>query len=124
MNWELKNDRPVYAQLVEKILEQILDQTYPPESKLPSVRELASMASVNPNTMQKALMELEKSGLINSVRTTGKYVTHDLELIHQHQQQLGLDEIIRFVAKMESLGFSLEDIPKNLANHLKEVHHV
>ena len=66
MTWQFDNDRPIYTQLLEQILFLIVSGQYPPGSKLPSVRDLASEASVNPNTMQRALTELERSGLIYS----------------------------------------------------------
>ena len=105
MSWELKGDRPVYAQLVEMIGQKIIKQEYPPDSKLPSVRELASLAEVNPNTMQKALIELERAGLITSVRTTGKYVTDDKSLIEAYKRELALKELAGFMEKMNKLGY-------------------
>lgn len=105
MSWELKGDRPVYAQLVEIIGQKIITNEYPPDSKLPSVRELASLAEVNPNTMQKALTELERGGLITSVRTTGKYVTDDKSLIEAYKRELALKEISSFMDKMKKLGY-------------------
>lgn len=68
MAWELNADRPVYAQILEIIQTRIISGIYTPGSRLPSVRELAAEASVNPNTMQRAFVELEKSGLITTDR--------------------------------------------------------
>ena len=82
MAWELDSDRPIYAQLVERIQTEIVSGYYPPGGKLPSVRELASVAAVNPNTMQKAFAELERSGLIVTQRTNGRTVTEDVEKIN------------------------------------------
>ena len=64
MAWKLDSDRPIYAQILEIIQMQIISGKYQPGDKIPSVRELAADAGVNPNTMQKALSELERSGLI------------------------------------------------------------
>lgn len=110
MSWEIKGDRPVYAQLVEIIGQKIIKNEFPPDSKLPSVRDLAAMAEVNPNTMQKALVELETEGLINSVRTTGKYVTNDVGLIENYKRKLAIKELGAFVGRMKDLGFGLEEI--------------
>lgn len=110
MSWELKGDRPVYAQLVEIIGQKIIKNEFPPDSKLPSVRDLAAMAEVNPNTMQKALVELESEGLISSVRTTGKYVTNDVDLIENYKRKLAVKELATFVGKMKDLGFEVEEI--------------
>ena len=110
MSWEIKGDRPVYAQLVEIIGQKIIKNEFPPDSKLPSVRDLAAMAEVNPNTMQKALVELETEGLISSVRTTGKYVTNDVSLIENYKRKLAVRELGAFVGKMKDLGFEVEEI--------------
>ena len=77
MAWKLDNDRPIYAQIVEKIKLRIISGFYQPGSKLPSVRDLALEAGVNPNTMQKAFAELENSGLLITMRTSGRMVTED-----------------------------------------------
>ena len=69
MPWELDNDRPIYLQLMERIQQDIVSGIYKPGDRLPSVRDLAVEAAVNPNTMQKALSELERSGLVYSQRT-------------------------------------------------------
>ncbi len=110
MSWELKDDRPVYTQLVEIIGQMIIKNIFSPDSKLPSVRELAAMAEVNPNTMQKALVELEEEGLISSVRTTGKFVTNKVELIKDYKKKLGVKELGRFIQKMKALDYNLEEI--------------
>ena len=77
MAWNLDADKPIYAQLVEIIQMQIISGQYRAGDRLPSVRELAAEASVNPNTMQKALAELERNGLIYTQRTSGRMVTED-----------------------------------------------
>ena len=71
MAWQFEHDRPIYTQLLEQIRMLIISGVYPIGSRLPSVRDLAAEAAVNPNTMQKALSELERSGLIYSQRTSG-----------------------------------------------------
>ena len=77
MAWALNNDRPIYLQLMERIQTDIVSGKYKPGEKLPSVRELALDAAVNPNTMQKALSELERIGLVYSQRTSGRFITED-----------------------------------------------
>ena len=88
MAWNLDSDRPIYAQLLERIQLQIVSGIYAPGDKLPSVRDLAAEASVNPNTMQKAFAELERSGLIETKRTSGRFVTEDKNMITQIRTQL------------------------------------
>ena len=81
MSWKLNPDRPVYVQLIERITTDIIAGIYPPGSKLPSVRDLAQTAGVNPNTMQKALSEMERTNLVYSQRTSGRFITEDLSMI-------------------------------------------
>ena len=110
MAWNLDSDRPIYAQLLERIQLQIVSGTYGPGDKLPSVRELAAEASVNPNTMQKAFAELERSGLIETKRTSGRFVTEDKNMITQIRTQLAKEEALSFIEKMKELGFEKNDI--------------
>ena len=110
MAWNLDSDRPIYAQLLERIQLQIVSGTYGPGDKLPSVRELAAEASVNPNTMQKAFAELERSGLIVTKRTSGRFVTEDKDMNTQIRTQLAKEEALSFIEKMKELGFEKNDI--------------
>ena len=88
MPWNLDSSRPIYLQIIERVQMDIITGRYQPGDKLPSVRDLAQEAAVNPNTMQKALSELERSGLIYSQRTSGRFITEDKELIHQMKKEL------------------------------------
>lgn len=106
MAWDLKSDRPIYAQLIEQIELRIVSGCYPPGSKLPSVRDMAADASVNPNTMQRALAQLEGEGLLYSQRTSGRFVTEDEGKIMEAKNKLAMDVIREFLQKMESLGYS------------------
>lgn len=106
MAWDLKSDRPIYAQLIEQILLRIVSGSYPPGGKLPSVRDMAADASVNPNTMQRALAQLESEGILYSQRTSGRFVTEDEEKIMEAKNRLAMDVIKEFLKKMESLGYS------------------
>lgn len=109
MTWELSSDRPIYSQIIDKIKTDIISGKYPASSKIPSVRELATEASVNPNTMQKALAELEKEGLLFSQRTSGRYITEDQNMINEIRNQLAIDIIASFFKKMNSIGYSNEE---------------
>ena len=110
MPWELNNDRPIYLQLMEQIKLRIITGEYGPGDKLPAVRELAMEAAVNPNTMQKAFAELERSGLIVTKRTSGRFVTEDKDMITQIRTQLAKEEALSFIEKMKELGFEKNDI--------------
>lgn len=109
MAWDLDDDRPIYTQLVECIQMQIVSGKYPPGAKLPTVRELAATAAVNPNTMQKAFSELERSKLIITQRTNGRNVTDDKELINSIRQNLAKEYTGEFFGKMQNLGFSKQE---------------
>ena len=110
MAWNLNSDRPIYAQILERIQMQIVSGVYQPGTKIPSVRELAADAGVNPNTMQKALAELERSGLVMTQRTSGRVVTEDLNMIKETRNQLAGEQVKEFVKRMKDLGFDREDI--------------
>ena len=110
MAWSLDSDRPIYAQLVERIQMQIVSGGYPPGGSLPSVRKLAADSSLNPNTMQKAFAELERSGLIVTQRTNGRTVTEDEELIKSIRRKLAKEHILFFFSKMKELGFTEEEV--------------
>ena len=88
MAWNLNSERPIYSQIMERITFDIISGIYPPGSQLPSVRALAQDAGVNPNTMQKAMAELERTGLIYSQRTSGRFITEDLGMIDKTKKDL------------------------------------
>ena len=110
MAWKLDSDRPIYAQLIEKLQIQIVSGKYPSGSKLPSVRELAAEAGVNPNTMQKAFSELERDGLILTRRTSGRFVTEDAALIQQIRHTLAREQLTCFFQTMKQLGYEEKEI--------------
>lgn len=110
MAWNLNSDRPIYAQILEVIQIRIIAGAYQPGEKIPSVRELAAEAGVNPNTMQKALSELERSGLVMAVRTSGRVVTEDMEMIRQTRNHLAREQVQDFMDRMKKLGFEKEEV--------------
>ena len=110
MPWNLNSDRPIFLQIVERIQTDIISGKYKPGDKLPSVRDLASEASVNPNTMQKAFSELERTGLVYTQRTAGRFITEDTELIDELKKDFAREKITEFIDLMQKLGFSKEEI--------------
>ena len=120
MPWNLDSSRPIYLQIIERVQMDIITGRYQPGDKLPSVRDLAQEAAVNPNTMQKALSELERSGLSYSQRTSGRFITEDKELIHQMKKELAAAEVSAFVAHMKQLGITPEEIRQLLAETIEE----
>ncbi|MCI9177459.1 MAG: GntR family transcriptional regulator [Clostridia bacterium] len=109
MDYVFDNERPIYVQLVEKLRIQIVSGKLKQAQRLPSVRELALTARVNPNTMQKALAELEMQGLIYTERTNGKYVTQDTKLIEKVKKELAKEKVKNYLNDMDSIGISYED---------------
>ena len=101
--WEFSTDRPIYLQLMDRLQLRIVNGTYQPGDKLPSVRELAQEASVNPNTIQKALSELERSGILYTQRTNGRFITEDAAMIDKLKSQLAEEQLVEFLKKMKDL---------------------
>lgn len=110
MAWNLNSDRPIYAQILEVIQLRIVSGRYQPGEKIPSVRDLAAEAGVNPNTMQKALSELERNGLVVTQRTSGRMVTEDMEMIQETRSKLAREQVSEFIDKMKELGFSKKEV--------------
>lgn len=110
MAWKLDSDRPIYAQILEVMQLRIIAGQYRPGEKIPSVRELAAEAGVNPNTMQKALAELEKEGLVMAQRTSGRIVTENMDMISHTRNQLAREQMREFIDKMEKLGFNKKEV--------------
>lgn len=109
MSWNLSKERPIYIQLVEQIKLQILSGHYRPGERFPSVRELATEAAVNPNTMQKALAALEQEGLLIGSRTNGRTVTSDESLIGSMRDELADGIVENCYQALAKLGFSKEE---------------
>lgn len=120
MAWEMDNARPIYLQLMERIQRDIVTGIYQPGEKIPPVRELAATASVNPNTMQKALTELEKLELVYARRTSGRFITEDLGLIENMKKELASQHMEAFLENMKQLGYEYSDATQLLASYHKE----
>ena len=117
MSYNFDNERPIYVQLVEKIRLDIVSGKLKQGEKIPSVRELALEARVNPNTMQKALVELEEEGLLYTERTNGKYVTDNKKLIEKIKKELAEEKVNNFLEDMKNIGIRSDEI----INYLKEL---
>lgn len=109
MEYIFDNDRPIYIQLVEKIKIEIVSGKLKPGERLPSVRELALIARVNPNTMQKALVELENDELIYTERTNGKFVTLNNKLIEKMKKELAKEKVNNYLNDMKNIGITYEE---------------
>lgn len=105
MKFEFDNNIPIYIQLVEQLKIYIISGNIKSGERLPSVRDLASKTKVNPNTMQKALAELEELRLVYTERTNGKYVTNDQDLIDKLKKEYANELSNKYFSNMESIGF-------------------
>ena len=109
MKWTFRGDVPIYLQLVNQIRLMIVSGGFEPGQRLPTVRDIAAEAGVNPNTMQRAMSELERTGLVFSQRTTGRYVTEDVAVIGEARRQLALERASEFLKTMKELGYSAHE---------------
>lgn len=112
MKWRFRGDRPIYAQLIEHLQRGVLTGEYPLGSAIPSVRTLAVEAEVNPNTMQKALAELEAQGLLHTHRTAGRTVTEDETMIEKLKENLARTQVDAFFEGMKSIGIDAGEAAK------------
>ena len=120
MEWNLTTDRPIYLQLEEILLQAIASGQYPAGSRLPAVRELAAEAGVNPNTMQRALTDLEREGLLYSQRTAGRFVTDETERIRGKRRELAMTQVQNFLTSMKEMGFSAEEIVEMMEQAIRK----
>ena len=120
MKWSFSNDVPIYAQLIEQVKAAIVTGEFPPGARLPSVRDMAAEAGVNPNTMQRAMAELERDGLVYSQRTSGRIVTEDMKMIEQAKRQLAQRHIKVFMSAMDSLGYTVREMAELLSQQSGE----
>ena len=112
MKWQFSNDAPIYSQLIAQIKVGIVSGAFPPGERLPSVRDLATEAGVNPNTMQRALAQLEAEGLVYTERTTGRFVTEDTALLEQLRDETARAMTAEYLEKMRGIGYGPAEAAK------------
>lgn len=115
MAWQFTSNRPIYQQIVEEIELRILNGSYEMGMRLPSVRDLAMMAAVNPNTMQRALSELESMGLVNTQRSAGRTVTTDEEAVRRARGAKAQALTQTYLLQMKALGLDRDEVLERLA---------
>ena len=120
MEWQIDNNKPVYIQLVEQLKMKIISGEIELDSKLDSVRTLAAEAMVNPNTMQKALAELEREGFVYSKRTSGRFVTDNRELIEKERKNLVKENVKKTLDTLINLGYTNDEILSLVEEILRE----
>ena len=120
MHWQIDDSKPIHTQIVDELIGRILNGTYKFGERIPSVRDLALEAKVNPNTMQKALTELEDKNFITTKRTSGKYVTAPKNLIKKTKQKLSDELIHRFVEEMKKLDYETDEIITKIRKEIEK----
>jgi DNA-binding transcriptional regulator YhcF (GntR family) len=121
MTWEFDNNKPIYLQLLDILKFKIISGELPAGSKLSSVRDMAEEAGVNPNTMQKALAELERENLVYSQRTSGRFVTDDEEKIKSMREEVANIEIKSLSEVLIKLGYEKNELVAVITKSLEEV---
>ena len=120
MEWKIDDRFPIWSQLTEQLEAYISSGGFKPGEKLPSVRDFASEAGVNPNTMQRALSELEGRGLIVTNRTAGRTVTEDADRIKSVRQGILRRRIEDFLDSIEELGIKDSELESLLRKAISE----
>ena len=120
MDFELQSSRPIWQQLTEQLSRRIVTGIYPPGSKFPTVRELAADAGVNPNTMQRALAQLESMGLVNTNRTAGRTVTEDVEVLDAMRDEFAKELREKYYSDMKELGYTRAQAAEMIAADKEE----
>jgi DNA-binding transcriptional regulator YhcF (GntR family) len=121
MEWNFKNGIPIYTQIIDEMTTRIASGLYEPGEKLPSVRDLAMDAGVNPNTMQRALAELERRELVFSERTSGRFVTKEESVLKTLHEELARKYFEEFADKLRKIGMSGEDIAGAVRRWLEDI---
>lgn len=121
MAWEFNNNEPIYRQLLDQLKLRIISGVIETGSKLDSVRDLAQEAGVNPNTMQRALAELEREELVFSQRTSGRFVTEDKELIKKIRNEYAQEKVKELTTSLLQLGYTRQELIELISSFLEEV---
>ena len=120
MAWKFDNSAPIYLQIMEQIKVMIARGELAPGDKVPAVRDMALTAGVNPNTMQKALAELEREGVLYSNRTAGRFVAETSGKDINIRDQVSEKYVETYVESMRRSGFSDDEIVKLVKNYIKD----
>lgn len=120
MAWVFDNSKPIYSQIEDEIKKMILSGKLSKGEKIQSVRELAQEAGVNPNTMQKALSEIERQGLIITERTNGRFVTAEQALIDGLKEEFFRQKVTVLIEELRSLEFTKNDIIRFIEKYYEE----
>ncbi|SNZ16995.1 DNA-binding transcriptional regulator YhcF, GntR family [Terribacillus aidingensis] len=114
-----QSSQPIYLQLADRLNRQIVSGELKPGDKLPSVREMAVSSKVNPNTVQRTYRELEASGIVESRRGQGTFVTENEDILFSTREKLKNDQIENFIQVMHDMGYENEEIQAGLRLYLE-----
>jgi len=117
---EFSGKAPIYYQIVQKICNQIVRGEVKPGDKLPSVRELAVLYGVNPNTVKRVYTELDQMGVSEVRRGQGTFVTEDKKRLEELRKQLKDDKVQTFVLDMREMGFGPDEIAEGIKHFFDE----
>lgn len=109
MDFELQDSRPIWQQLAEQLRRKIITGAWAAGERFPSVRELAAEAGVNPNTMQRAVVQLENDGLVITNRTSGRTVTEEIGVLEDIRGCLARERVRDYLEEMNALGYTAEE---------------
>ncbi len=115
---DFSSNVPIYLQIMDDVKLKIVSGVWEPGQRLQSVRDLAVEFSVNPNTMQRALAELERAGLLYAERTSGRFVSQDQQKIQQARHEMAEEYTNNYFNSMQKLGFKNEEIVNIVSNKL------
>ncbi len=122
MSWRFNGSEPIYLQIADEVAIRMISGVYAPGSKLPSVRDLALEAGVNPNTMQKALGYLEMKNLVHSERTSGRYVTQDKAQIASLKKEMCIRYVAACAHQLKRIGIHEDELEDFLKQQMEEEH--
>lgn len=108
--FKFRNDLPIYIQIMDFILKDIISGRYKPGQQIPPVRELAKKYEINPNTCQKAVLELTEKGYLYTASTAGRYVTNDTEKIENYRMEIMTKLVKDFEEEVKEFNFDLDEI--------------
>lgn len=121
MDLEFDDKMPIYLQIMDHIKMDIATEKLKVNDKLPSVREMATILKVNPNTLQRAYQELERLGIVYTQRGMGTFVGERKHMIDDLKQEMAKEVIDSFILRMKRLGFSEEEIIASISKKITEV---
>ena len=110
MAWQFNHKTPVFSQIADRLMLEILNGTYSPGEQIPTVRQLAFEAAVNPNTVQRALAHLEETGLLYSKGTVGRFVTEELDVLERARARMLRETVRRWLEEASTLGLTAEEL--------------